>query len=123
MGEKTLPGLEQSCEKREHGEEGQFFFLFSFFRVWNQSPKSCKQSKSLATAGNNRGAAITAQPQAGKHVTVVTLAGKVDTASRFSLQEILTRRSGPTPWSVTLIRVQGVYDLDMGEREETPPSV
>ncbi|KAL3041508.1 hypothetical protein OYC64_019654 [Pagothenia borchgrevinki] len=37
--------------------------------------QSCKQSESLATVGNNGGVAIMVQPQAGKHVTVATLAG------------------------------------------------
>lgn len=71
--------------------------------------------------GNNRGVAIMLQPQAGKHVTAVTLAGKVKTASRFGYTLILAR--GSSRRSVTLIWILGVYDFDMGEWEETPPSV
>lgn len=63
------------------------------------------------------------QPQAGKHVTVVTLAGKVDTASRFVYRLIPVRGSSWTLRSVTLIRILGVNDFNMGEWEETPPSI
>lgn len=85
--------------------------------------KAVNSQKALQRVGNNRGVTIMVQPQAGKHVTVVTLAGKVETASRFRCRSTLARGSSPTLRSVTLIRILGVYDFDMGEWEETPPSV
>lgn len=54
---------------------------------------------------------------------MVTLAGKVETASTFRYRPILARGSRRTLRSVTLIWILGVYDFDVGEWEETPPSV
>lgn len=54
---------------------------------------------------------------------MVTLAGKVETASTFGYRAILARGSSRSLRSVTLVRILGVYDFDMGEWEETPPSV
>lgn len=44
-------------------------------------------------------------------------------ASTFRYRAILARRSSRTLRSVTLVRILGVYDFDMGEWEETPPSI
>lgn len=55
----------------EMGGVGSGFVFFKF----GPNVQSCKQSESLATVGNNGGVAIMVQPQAGKHVTVATLAG------------------------------------------------
>lgn len=66
--QKTLPSLEPRHGKGNGEKWGSGFSL-------DPMSKSCKQSESLATVGNNRGVAIIVQPQAGKHVTVVTLAG------------------------------------------------
>lgn len=47
----------------------------------------------------------------------------METASTFRYRSILARGSSRYLRSVTLVRILGVYDFDMGEWEETPPSV
>lgn len=85
--------------------------------------KAVNSQKALQRLATTEGSLSWYSPQAGKHVTVVTLAGKVETASRFRYRSILARGSSRTLGSVTLLRILGVYDFDMGEWEETPPSV
>ena len=53
----------------------------------------------------------------------MTLAGEMETASRFRYTRALARGSDRTLGSVTLVWILGVYDFDVGEGEQTPPSV
>lgn len=85
--------------------------------------KAVNSQKALQRLATTEGSRSWYSPKAGKHVNVVTLAGKVETASRFRCRSTLTRGSSPTLGSVTLVGILGVYDFDVGEWEVTPPSV
>jgi len=72
--------------KGDGEKRGQVFFSLE---PMSKAVNSQKALQRLAT----RGVAVMVQPEAGKHVTVVTLAGEVDTASRFSYRKYW--RDGP----------------------------
>lgn len=87
--------------------------------------KAVNSQKALQRLATTEGSLSLYSPKAGKHVTdPVKLAGiMVETASTLRCRSILARGSSRTVRSVTLVWILGVYDFDMGEWEETPPSV
>lgn len=85
--------------------------------------KAVNSQKALQRLATTEGSLSLYSPKQASTLTVVTLAGKVETASTFRYRSILARGSSRSLRSVTLVRILGVYDFDMGEWEETPPSV
>ena len=104
--------------ERELGEVGSGFSL-------DPMSKAVNSQKALQRLATTEGSLSLYSPKAGKHVTdPVKLAGiMVETASALRCRSILARGSSRTVRSVTLVRILGVYDFDMREWEETPPSV
>lgn len=105
-------------ETKTRGGAGGREWVFSLDPM-SKAVNSQKALQRLATTG---GVAIIVQPQAGKHVTVWR--EEVENSQRIRVWGRYWRE-GPSPTlrSVTLVRILGVYDFDVGEREEAPPSV
>lgn len=72
----------------------------SWGQVFSLDPmsKAVNSQKALQRLATTEGSLSLYSPKAGKHVTVVTLAGEVETASTFRYRSILARGSSRNSW-------------------------
>lgn len=100
---------------------------FSSVRLDSMS-NSCKQSKPCSSWQQQQRkvvvwVALMVQPHKQASAELWHWRGGMDTASRLRYTSIPGRGSSWIPGSVTLVGILGVYDFDVGEREEPSSSI